>query len=75
MKITKRQLRKIIHEEKEKLLSEDSPGMPIYNDATRDLDYAIMIVMRQLMGDVGYSEEEAQEAIISYVTEKVTGEY
>tara|TARA_E500000331_G_scaffold315789_1_gene326000 strand:- start:17 stop:238 length:222 start_codon:yes stop_codon:yes gene_type:complete len=71
MKITKRQLKRIIKEEKAKLVSEANPPVPMYNDTTRDLDHAIMLVMKQLIGDVGYSLEEAQEAIISYVTEKV----
>jgi len=71
MKITKRQLRRIIKEEKAKLVSEANPPVPMHNDTTRGLDHAIMLVMKQLIGDVGYSLEEAQETIISYVTEKV----
>jgi uncharacterized protein (DUF2267 family) len=71
MKITKRQLKRIIREEKKKLLSEAPViGTP---DATMDLDMALMKVMKQLLDEVGYTYEEAQEAVISYVTEKISG--
>ena len=71
MKITKKQLKQIVKEERARLVSEANPPVPMYSDTTRSLDHSIMLVMRQLMNDVGYSLEEAQEAIISYVTDKV----
>ena len=71
MNISKRQLRRIIKEEKLKLLREAPViGTP---DATKDLDMALMKVMKQLLDEVGYTYEEAQDAVISYVTEKVSG--
>jgi len=67
MKISKRQLRRIIREEKQKLQELDYGGTPI-GSAEIQLEEAVLNLYQQLMGsNTGLSEEEAIDAIISEV--------
>ena len=70
MRLTKRQLKRIIREEKQKLQELDFSGPAQGSDAEAQLEEAVLNLKQQLMSlDVGYSEEEAFEAILSEVEE------
>ena len=70
MKLTKRQLKRIIREEKQKLQELDFSGAAQGSDSEAMLEQAILAVKRELMGlDIGYSEEEANETIFLKVEE------
>lgn len=70
MKITKRQLKRIIREEKQKLQELDFSGPAQGSDAEVQLEQAVLNLKSQLTGlDVGYSEEEANEVILREVEE------
>ena len=67
MRLTKRQLKRIIREEKKKLQEFDQM-VDIDDEVT--LERVVINLKRQLVAlDVGYSEEEANEAIIREVEE------
>ena len=71
MKLSKRQLKRIIREEKQKLQELDfSSGPPQGSDTSAMLEEAVLAVYNQLTGmDVGYSRREAIETILSNVQE------
>ena len=67
MRLTKRQLKRIIREEKKKLQEFDQM---VDIDDEVNLERVVINLKRQLVAlDVGYSEEEANEAIIREVEE------
>lgn len=70
MKLSRRQLKRIIREEKEKLQELDFSGPAQGSDSEAMLREAILAIKEELMGlDVGYHEEEANEAILLTVEE------
>ena len=78
MRLTKRQLKRIIKEEKKKILEnfDDDQygyGPPVENTgnaSVNELEQAIFAVKDELMGgNIGYNEEEANETILRHVEE------
>ena len=65
MKLSRRQLKRIIREEKQKLQELDFSGPAQGSDSEAMLQDAILRMKKELMGiDVGYHEEEANEVIL-----------
>lgn len=78
MKITKRQLTRIIKEEKAKIMRESldqyratyhADGMKRTQEAETNVEAAIFEMMGELQRTLGYSTEEAAETIRSLVDE------
>ena len=70
MRLSKRQIKRIIREERQKLQEFDFSGPAQGSDVEAQLEQAVLDLKQQLMGlDVGYSEEEANEAILREVEE------
>ena len=80
MKITKKQLKKIIKEEKAKLLEEGMDPMPVSSQLRRNMDDAFYDFKRNLEGALGAADSRWWEnpAVFELIKEKMDdllGEY
>ena len=80
MKITKRQLRRIIKEEKAKLLEEGMDPKPVSSQLRRNMDDAFYDFKRNLEGALGAADSRWYEnpAVFALIKEKMDdllGEY